>query len=266
MQLFHFLWSCASASSSFAAFRSSLMQSFHLLLGLPLFLFPTSIAITLFPTYLFSRLTTWPKHLNLPSLIFTPSCPTFNLLLTSSFFTLSSLVIPHSNLSILISATSNFSILCITARVSVLYIIAGLTTTLCSLPFTLRDTFQSHSTPDTFLQLFHPAAILFATSTLLTPSACTVDLRYLNSVTLGTFSPCIFSSPSLSSSLPPTYKCSFFLSADVHSSILQSSPPSFQPFLHFFLSFSTDHYIRKHHRPRRFTSYVFRQAIHYHGK
>ena len=118
------------------------MQSFHLLLGLPLFLFPTSIAKTLHPKYLFSRLTTWPNYLNLPSLIFTPSCPTFNLLLTSSFFTLSSLVIPYSNLSILISATSNFfSILCITTRVSMLYIIAGLTTTLCSLPFTLRDTF-----------------------------------------------------------------------------------------------------------------------------
>ena len=72
--LFHFLWSCASASSISAAFRSSLMQSFHLLLGLPLFLFPTSIAITLLPTYPFSRLTTWPNHLNLPSLIFTPSC------------------------------------------------------------------------------------------------------------------------------------------------------------------------------------------------
>ena len=77
--LFHFLRSCTSASSSSAAFRSSLMQSFHLLLGLPLFLFPTSIAITLLPTYLFSRLTTWPNHLNLPSLIFTPQLSQYHL-------------------------------------------------------------------------------------------------------------------------------------------------------------------------------------------
>ena len=58
MHLFYFLWSCVSASSSSAAFRSSLIQSFYLLLGLSLFLFPTSITITLLPTYLFSRPTT----------------------------------------------------------------------------------------------------------------------------------------------------------------------------------------------------------------
>ena len=166
---------------SFFQFCSFQVFSYAILPPCSLFLFPTSIAITLLSTHLFSCLTTWPNHL-ISLLSYLP--PVINLLLTFSFFTLSTLVIPHSNLSILISATSNFSILCITTRVSMLYIIASLTTTLCSLPFTLRGTFWSHSTPDTFLQLFHPAAILFATFILLPLSVCTMDPRYLNSITL----------------------------------------------------------------------------------
>ena len=80
---------------------------------------------------------------------------------------------------------------------------AGLTTLLYILPLTFADNFQSHRTPDTFLQHIHPAWILLLTSSHL-PSLLTVEPRYLKFFALFTFSPCSFnSSPS---STPPTLK------------------------------------------------------------
>ena len=56
---------------------------------------------------------------------------------------------------------------------------AGLTTLLYILPLTFADNFLSHRTPDTFLQLIHPAWILLLTSSSHLPSLLTVDPRYL---------------------------------------------------------------------------------------
>ena len=56
---------------------------------------------------------------------------------------------------------------------------AGLTTLLYILPLTFADSFLSHRTPDTFLQLIHPAWILLLTSSSHLPSLLTVDPRYL---------------------------------------------------------------------------------------
>ena len=65
---------------------------------------------------------------------------------------------PRAHLNIFNSATSNFpTCLSVTATVSIPYIIAGLTTHLYIIPFTLADSFLSHSTPEIFLQLSHPA-------------------------------------------------------------------------------------------------------------
>ena len=61
----HFARSSASSSITPAASISSLIQSSHLLFGLPLFLLPTTILLTLFPTYPPSLLITWrTKHKN----------------------------------------------------------------------------------------------------------------------------------------------------------------------------------------------------------
>ena len=79
---------------------------------------------------------------------------------------------------------------------------AGLTTLLYILPLTFADSFLSHRTPDTFLQLIHPAWILLLTSSSHLPSLLTVDPRYLKFLAFFTFSSCNFnSSPS---STPPT--------------------------------------------------------------
>ena len=55
-------------------------------------------------------------------------------------------------------------------------------------------------TTDTFLHPFHPVCTLFFTSLLQLPLSCTVDPKYLNSFTLGTFVSSIFT---VSSSFPP---------------------------------------------------------------
>ncbi|KAK7086884.1 hypothetical protein SK128_003007 [Halocaridina rubra] len=82
--------------------------------------------------------------------------------LITSFLILSLLVTPHIHLNILISATSSFfSCVFFIAHVSAPYIIAGLTTVLCTLPLNLIPILLSHSTPDTFFQFFHPACILW---------------------------------------------------------------------------------------------------------
>ena len=52
-----------------------------------------------------------------------------------------------------------------------------LTTLLYILPLTFADNFLSHRTPETFLQLIHPAWILLLTSSHL-PSLLTVEPRY----------------------------------------------------------------------------------------
>ena len=85
----------------------------------------------------------------------------------------------------------------------------GLTTLLYILPLTFANNFLSHRTPDTFLQLIHPAWILLLTSSSHLPSLLTVEPRYLKFFALFTFSACNFnSSPS---STPPTLKYSVLL-------------------------------------------------------
>ena len=72
------------------------------------------------------------------------------------------------------------------------YTIAGLTTKLYTYPFTLAGNLLSQITPDTLLHPFHPACTLFFTSLSQSPLSCTVDPKYLNSFTLGTFVSSIF--------------------------------------------------------------------------
>ena len=154
--ILHLLLSSASFSVTPTTAISSLTQSFHLLLGLPLFLFPTTISITRFPTYVSSLLITCPNHLSLASHSLSLSFSTFSRLLTSSFRILFLLVTPKENLSIFISTRSIcFSWLFVTATVSIPYSIVGLIIILYNLPFTPGDTLLSQSTPVTFLQLFH---------------------------------------------------------------------------------------------------------------
>ena len=138
---------------------SSRTTSNHLFLGLPLFLLPgTSISSVLLPTYSASLLFTCPYHCSLAPLIFSPNLAIFAVPRIYSFLILSSLVTPSAHLTIFNSATSNFpTCLSVTATVSIPYIIAGLTTHLYIFPFTLANSFLSHSTPEIFLQLSHPA-------------------------------------------------------------------------------------------------------------
>ena len=85
----------------------------------------------------------------------------------------------------------------------------GLTTLLYILPLTFADNFRSHRTPDTFLQLIHPASILLLISSSHLPSLLTVEPRYFKFFALFIFSSCSFnSSPS---STPPTLKYSVLL-------------------------------------------------------
>ena len=110
-----------------------------------------------------------------------------------SFLILSFLVTHIANLNIFISATS-ISSTCffVTATVSSPYTIAGLTTELYTFPFTLAGNLLSQITPDTFLHPFHPACTLLFTSLSQPPLSCTIDSKYLNSFTLGTFVSSIF--------------------------------------------------------------------------
>ena len=184
---------------------SSFTTSKNLLFGLPLLLFPGNfISIIFLPTYSWSLFMTCPYHLSLPSLIFIPNRSTLTVLLMFSFLILSFLVTPTANLNIFISATS-ISSTCffVTTTVSSPYTIAGLTIELYTFPFILAGNFLSQITPDTLLHPFHPACTLFFTSLSQPPLSYTVDPKYLNSFTLGTFVPSIFT---LSSSFPPLCK------------------------------------------------------------
>ena len=87
-----------------------------------------------------------------------------------------------------------------TAPVSSPYTVAGLTTELYTFSFTLAGNLLSQITPDTLLHPFHPACTLFFTSLSQPLLSYTVDPKYLNSFTLGTFVSSIFT---VSSSFPP---------------------------------------------------------------
>ena len=158
---------------------------------------------------------TCPYHLSLPSFIFISNYSTLTVPLMYSFLILSFLVTPITNLNIFISATS-ISSTCffVTTTVSSPYTIAGLTTELYTFPFTLAGNLLSQITPDTFLHSFHPACTLFFTSFSQLPLSCTVDPKYLNSFTLGTFASSIFT---VSSSFSPfMYR---YLVFDLHTFI-----------------------------------------------
>ena len=184
-----------SPISSFTRFK-------NFFFGLPLFLFHgNSISIIFLPTYSWSLLMTCPYHLSLPSLIFIPNCSTLTVPLMYSFLILSFLVTPIANLKIFICATS-ISSTCffVTATVSSSYTIVGFTTELYTFPFTLAGNLLSQITSDTLLHPFHPACTLFFTSLSQLSFSCTIDPKYLNSFTFGTFVISIFT---FSSSFPP---------------------------------------------------------------
>ena len=196
-------------------------------------------------------------HLSLRSLIFIPNRSTLTILLMCSFLILSFLVTPIANLNIFISATS-ISSTCffVIATVSSPYIIAGLTTELYTFPFTLAGNLLSQITPDTFLHQFHPACTLLFTSLSQLPLSCTVDPKYLNSFTLGTFV-----SPSLLFRRHFLHLCtdirsltyllsSFFF--PMHTSRIVVSAPLF-PGL-----FTNHNIITKQHRPWWFSPYLIR--------
>ena len=154
---------------------SSFTTSKNLLFCLPLFLFPcNSISAIFLPTYSWSLLMTCPYHLSLLSLIFIPNRYTLTVPLMYLFLILFFLITPIANLNIFIPATSIFSTcFFVSTTVSSPYNIAGLTTELCTFPFTLAGNFLSQITPDTFLHPFHPACILFFTSLSQLPLSCT---------------------------------------------------------------------------------------------
>ena len=118
-----------------------------------------------------------------------------------SFLILSFLITPIVNLNIFTSATS-ISSTCffVTVTVSSPYTIAGLTTELYTFPFTLAGNLLPQITFDTFLHPFHPACTLLFTSLSKLAVPCTVDHKYLNSFTLGTFLSSFFT---VSLSFPP---------------------------------------------------------------
>ncbi|MFS7909778.1 hypothetical protein Hanom_Chr02g00098501 [Helianthus anomalus] len=111
--------------------KSCLIRSSQVNLGPPLLLHPStmkfSIALTGVVVFL---LFTCPNHLNLPSLIFSNILATPTLSLKTSFLIRSSLVYPHIQLSIIISATSMLRACAfLMAQHSVPYNIGGLTAT-----------------------------------------------------------------------------------------------------------------------------------------
>ncbi|KAL6547684.1 hypothetical protein OROHE_009389 [Orobanche hederae] len=96
------------ASDRFKAFRSNLICSSHVLLGLPLLLPPTTIKLsTLLTGAVVCLLRTWPNHLNLSSLNFAAMGATSSTLLKTMFGILSNIVRPHEQRNILISSASN---------------------------------------------------------------------------------------------------------------------------------------------------------------
>ena len=159
------------------------------LLVLPLLLSGNSIFIILLPTYSWSLCITCPYHLSLPSLlIFIPNLSTLTVPLMYLFLILSFLVTPIAKLNKFISVTFIcFAFFFVTATVSNPYTITGFTIELCTSAFTLTGNLLSQITPDTFLHPFHPACTHFFTSLSQLPLFCTVDPKYLNSFTLGTF-------------------------------------------------------------------------------
>ena len=143
-------------------------------------------------------LETCPYHFNLLSCTFLDISLTFVVPLILSFLILSSLVTPLIHLNILISATSNFfSCAFLTAHVSALYIIAGLTTVLYTFPLTLKLILRSHRIPDTLFQFFQPDCILCVISASKSPFSANVAPRYLNVFTRSKFSSCILIHPLL---------------------------------------------------------------------
>ena len=194
-------------------------------------------------------------HLSLPSLIFIPNHSTLMVLLMCSFLISSFFATPIENLNIFISATS-ISSTCffVTATVSSPYTIAGLTTELYTFPFTLAGNLLSQITPDTLLHPFHPACTLFFTYLSQPPLSCTVDLKYLNSITLGTFVSSIFT---VLSSFPPfMQRYSVF---DLLTFIPLLSNAYFQDSNLFYIFFpglfANHNIISKQHRPWWFSPY-----------
>ena len=182
--------SCAFSPDNSLSDKSFLMLSNYLRFGLPPLLFPgTSITITLLTTYSSSLLNTCPYHFNLLYCTFLEMSATFVVPLILSFLILSSLVTPFIHLNILISATSNFSSCAFSiAHVSAPYIIAGLTTVLCTFSLTLKRILRSQRIPDTLFQCFHPDCILCVISASKSPFSANVAPRYLIVFTLSKFS------------------------------------------------------------------------------
>ena len=90
-----------------SSFRSFLILSSHLSKGLPLLLTPSiDIDSTLLSGAVWSLLLTCPNHRKRPSLNLLMMVPTSSLVLKTPVRLLSSMVLPHVHLSILISATS----------------------------------------------------------------------------------------------------------------------------------------------------------------
>merc|ERR1712002_1014599 len=157
------------------------MQSLHLTLGLPLPRVPTiSVSIASLITCSSSTLLLrWPNHLNLYSWIFFDASVTLADPPTYWFLILSILVTPLIHLSIFIPVTSSLcSCAFFIGAASSPYASAGLTTALCTLPFSVKGTFLSHITPVTFLQLFHPACTRCFISLSISPAESNVDPRY----------------------------------------------------------------------------------------
>ena len=131
---------------------------------------------------------TCPYHFSLPSLIFNPNYSTLTVILMHLFLILSFLVTPKANLNIFISAIFiSFTCFFVTTTVSSPYTLVGLTNELYTFPFTLAGNLLLKITANTLRHPFHPACTLFFTSLSQLPLSCTVDPKYLNSFTLGSF-------------------------------------------------------------------------------
>ena len=140
------LWAISSCSP--LSLISSTIQSFHLILDLPLLRVPlTSISITSLATCCSSfLLIRWPYHLNLASWTFHDTSVAFSDPLTCSFFALSILVTPHIQLA---SPSQPFQVFFLLFSSVVLLLVhtslPGLTTALCTLPSNLVVLFYRKS-------------------------------------------------------------------------------------------------------------------------
>uniref|UniRef100_A0A0A9GPH8 Uncharacterized protein n=1 Tax=Arundo donax TaxID=35708 RepID=A0A0A9GPH8_ARUDO len=96
-----------------------------------------------------------------------------------SFRIRSFLVWPHIHLSMCISATLNhWPCRLLVSQHSALYNIAGLIVILQNLPFNFCGTLSSQRTPEAWRHFIHPALIRWLTSSLMSPSFCSIDLKY----------------------------------------------------------------------------------------